>query len=106
VGYVIDRQPNQVARAKFAVDGQVELREVALPIRKLQLDSDCADFAKLERWLLAGEFALVWAPAAPDVSRGGDALPRGKPSRYEASRITRGIRSNWIRSLKCRRRRE
>src|SRR5262245_49103023 len=55
-GDVIYAQPDQVAGAQLAVDGQIEEREVAASMLELQAGSDGPYLLRLQCRLLAGEF--------------------------------------------------
>jgi hypothetical protein len=56
---VANPQFRQIACAQFAVDCQIEHREVADSRRKLEADANGPDFLEFQRRLLARELALV-----------------------------------------------
>ena len=59
VGHITDAQLHEIAAAKFAVDRQIEQRQLALAIGHLQTNANRPDIAKLKRCLLPDQLALV-----------------------------------------------
>jgi hypothetical protein len=59
VANVANPQLRQIARAQFAVDCQIEHREIANSRRKLEADPNGPDFPELQRRLLPRQLALV-----------------------------------------------
>src|ERR1051326_2741397 len=57
--HVIDPQGHQIAAAQFAVDREVEQREITLPTLQLKPGPDCPDILRLERALLADQATFV-----------------------------------------------
>ena len=60
----MDAQPDQIAAAQLAVDGQVEQGKVAQFAAELEPDPDGPDFLRLQRGFLAAQFAFVPRAAA------------------------------------------
>jgi hypothetical protein len=52
-------QPDEIAGAQFAVDGEVEQRQVADAALNLQVDPDSPDLVTLQRWLLARDLTSI-----------------------------------------------
>ena len=57
--HVIDAHGDDVTAAQLAVDGEIEERKIALPVRHLQLRPDRPDVARPQRRLGADELAFV-----------------------------------------------
>ena len=58
-GHVVDADGDNVTAAQFAVDRQVEQREIALLALDLELRSDRPDVARFQRWLGADELPFI-----------------------------------------------
>jgi hypothetical protein len=58
-GHIIDADRHDIATPQFAINGEVEQREVAGTALELQLCSDRPDLACSQRWLRPNQFALV-----------------------------------------------
>jgi hypothetical protein len=58
-GYAVDAQCDEIAASQFAVDGQIEHREVAHLVHDLKADPDRPDFLQFKRRLLTDEPPLV-----------------------------------------------
>jgi hypothetical protein len=57
--YVAHPQPHEVAAPQLAINGEIEEREVASTLFKLEADADRPNLLRLERAFLAGEAAFV-----------------------------------------------
>ena len=59
MGDVAHAQTDEIAATQLAVDRQVEHGQVTNRMGVLKVDADGPDVLRLERWLLADEFAFV-----------------------------------------------
>jgi len=63
LGDISSSQPNQVAGAQFAVDSQIEKRQIAQSATNLQAHTDGPVFISFQGWFLASDLTLVpWNP--------------------------------------------
>jgi hypothetical protein len=76
--HVAHSEPHKVAPSQLAIDGEIEEREVASTLFKLEADADRPNLPRLERAFLAGETALVpgsFSKANQRWDRGVHGLP-------------------------------
>src|SRR5487761_1358408 len=58
-GNILDFESDDIATAQLTVDGEIEQRQVALPVCHLKLGADRPDVFRTQRRLGAGQFAFV-----------------------------------------------
>jgi len=59
VDNIMDAERDKIAAAQFAVDGEIEQREISGAMIQLQSNSDGPDLFQLQRRLLPEELALI-----------------------------------------------
>ena len=59
VGDIADEQLDQIARAEFAIDCKIEMRQVTSCPMQLETNANCRDIAKTKGCFLTDQLALV-----------------------------------------------
>jgi hypothetical protein len=72
LGDIYNPQPDQVASAQLAVDGQIEKRKIAQSAMNLETHTDGPDFTSFQGWFLAGD--LTFVPRNPNCVMGEQVL--------------------------------
>jgi hypothetical protein len=94
VADIADFELDEVAATQFAVDAEVEQRELSDTVRHLEANSQRPDVLQLERRLLANDLALVpWRARRGHLGVLHDGLPsvKGSPTYPDRERPLRGI---------------